>query len=78
MLAEGFKKERLLIVELQECRSKEWGTSQICDYHRVIPDAKGQAAGDVEFWLNTVIPWDQGDSATTMIPFVGFMVVLFV
>ena len=68
MLADGFKKERLLIVGLQECRSKEGGTSQIGDYHRIIPDPKGQAAGDVEIWFNTVIPWDQDDPATTMKP----------
>ena len=66
MLAKGFKKERLLVVGLQECRSKEGGTSQIGDYHRIIPDPKGQAAGDVELWFNTVIPWDKEDSAITM------------
>ena len=36
MLAEGFKKERLLVVEFEECRSEEGGTSQIGDYHRII------------------------------------------
>ena len=48
MLTEGFKKERLLVVGLQSCWSKEGGTSQIGDYHRIIPDPKGQAAGDDE------------------------------
>ena len=55
MLADGFKKEKLMIVGLQESRSREGGTSQIGDYHRVIPDPKGQAAGDVELWFNTVL-----------------------
>ena len=32
------------------------------------PRSQGQAAGDVEFWLNTVTPWDQDDPATTMKP----------
>ena len=68
MLADGLKHERPLIVGLQECRSKEGGTSQICDYHRIIPDPKGQAAGDVESWFNTVIPLDQDDPAITMKP----------
>ena len=27
---------------------------------------KGQAAGDVELWFNTVIPWDAMDPATTL------------
>ena len=49
-------------------RSRERGTSQIGDYHRVIPEPKGQAAGDVELWFNTVIPLDQDDLATTMQP----------
>ena len=52
MLADGFKKEKLMIVGLQESRSREGGTSQIGDYHRVIPDPKGQAAGGVELWFN--------------------------
>ena len=68
MLADGFENERLMVVGLQECRSKEGGSSQICDYHRIISDPKGQAAGDVELWFNTVTPWDQDDPATTMKP----------
>ena len=68
MLADGFNKERLMVIGVQECRSKEGGTSQIGDYHRVIPDPKGQAAGDVELWFNIVIPWDQDDLAITMQP----------
>ena len=59
-------KRKLLIVWLQECRIKEGGTSQIGDYHRIIPAVKGQAAGDVELWSNTVIPWDETDRATTL------------
>ena len=61
MLADRFQKDNLQIVGLQECRSKEGGTSQIGDYQRVIPDVKGPAAGDVELWFNTVIPWDAED-----------------
>ena len=68
MFAEGFKKEKLLIVGLQECRSKDGGALQIGDYHRRIPDVKGQAAGDVELWFNTIIPWDATDPATTLKP----------
>ena len=68
MLAEGFKKEGLLVVGLQECRSKEAGTSQIGDYHKRIPDPKSQAAGDMERWFNTLILWDQEDLITTMKP----------
>ena len=36
MFADGFNKKRLLVVGLQGCRSKERGTSQICDYHMII------------------------------------------
>ena len=54
MLAEGFKKERLFVVGFHEGRSKEGGTSQICDYLMTILDPKNQAAGDVEFLFNTV------------------------
>ena len=68
MLADVFKKERLMVIGFQECRSKAGGTSQIGDYHRVIPDPKGQAAGDVELWFTTAILWDQDDPATTMQP----------
>ena len=44
--------------------------SQIGDYmyHRSIPDDKGQAAGDVELWFNTVTPWDESDPATVLAP----------
>ena len=66
MLADGFQKEKLQIVGLRECRSKEGGTDQIGSYHRVIPDVKGPAAGDVEFWFNTVIPWDAEDPKTVL------------
>ena len=55
MLVDEFEKEKLQIVGLQECRSKDGGTSQIESYHRVIPDVKGPAAGDVDFLFNTVI-----------------------
>ena len=68
MLSDGFRKEKLMIVGLQECRSRKGGTSQIGDFHRVIPDPKGPAAGDVELWFNTKIPWDQEDSTTTLQP----------
>ena len=68
MLADGFKKDRRMVIGLQECRSREGGTSQIGDYHRVIPEPKGQAAGDVELWFNIVMPWDQDDLAITMQP----------
>ena len=68
MLADGFQREKLQMVGLQECRSKEGGTSQIGSYQRVIPDVKGPAAGDVEFWLNTVIPWDAEDPKTVLFP----------
>ena len=68
MLADGFKKEKLLIVGLQETRSREGGTSQIGDYHRIIPDVKGQAAGDVELWFNTVTPRDESDPASVLPP----------
>ena len=61
MLVDGFRKDKLHIVGLQECRSKEGGTSKIGDYQKVIPDVKGQAAGDVELWFNTVVPWDAED-----------------
>ena len=67
-MADGFRKERLLIVGLQEARSKEGGTFQIGDCHTIILDVKGQAAGDVELWLNTVTPWDEGDPATVLAP----------
>ena len=68
MLAEGSKKEKLVIVGLQECRSKEGGTSQIGDYHRIMQDVKGQAAGYVYSWFNPVIPWDEMDIATAPKP----------
>ena len=68
MLADGFKKDRLLVVGLQECRSKEGGARQFGDYNGISPDPKSQAAGDVEVWFNTVIPWDQNDFATIMKP----------
>ena len=43
MLADGFKNERLMVVGLRESRSREGGTSQICDYHhRAIPDLKAR------------------------------------
>ena len=57
-----------MVIGFQECRSKEGGTLQIGDYHTVIPDPKGQAAGDVELWFNIAIPWDQDDFATAMQP----------
>ena len=68
MLADGFQKERSMVIGFQECRSKEGGTLQIGNYHSVIPDPKGQVAGDVELWFNTAIPWVQDDPATTMQP----------
>ena len=54
MLAKAFNKEKLFIVGLQECRSKEGGTYEIGDHNRIIPDVNGQAAGDVELWFSTV------------------------
>ena len=68
MLADGFAKEKLMIVGLQECRSKKGGTSQIGDFHRVIPDPAGPTAGDVELWFNTKIPCYQEDLTTTLQP----------
>ena len=41
MLADGFRKERPVIVGLQETKSKDGGFSQIGDYHRIISDVKG-------------------------------------
>ena len=38
------------------------------DYHRIIPDVKGQAAGDVELCFNTVTPWDESDPAKVLAP----------
>ena len=68
MLADGFRKERMLIFGMQETRSKEGGTSQIGDYHRISPDVTGQAAGDLELWFNTVTLWDKADPATVLAP----------
>ena len=41
---------------------------QVGDYHRIIPDVKGQAAGDVELWFNTVTSRDEVDFATVLAP----------
>ena len=54
------------MVGLQECRSKEGGTFQIADNQKVIPDVKGQAAGEVELWFNTVAAWDAEDPKSVL------------
>ena len=54
MFADGFRKEKLMIVGFQECKSREGGTTPTGDYQRVIPDPKGEAAGDVELLINII------------------------
>ena len=66
MFADGFRTKKLHILEFQECRSEEGGTSQSCDCQRLIPDVKGQAAGDVELLFNTVVPWDAEDPKSVL------------
>ena len=66
MLADGLQKEKVQIVRLQECRSKERGIATNCDDQRVIPDVTGPAVRDVELWFNTVTFWDAEDPPTVL------------
>ena len=68
MLSAQFSKHQLLLVGLQETRSRQGGRTQSGDYCRVIPDPNSLAGGDIELWFNTRIPWDPGDPLTVLRP----------
>ena len=66
MLSAQFSEAKLMLVGLQETRSRQGGRSQAGDYCRVIPDLNSPAAGDIELWFNTRIPWDPIDPLTVL------------
>ena len=52
MFSAQLSEAKLMLVGLQEARSRQGGRSQAGGYRRVVPDPNSPAAGDIEFWFN--------------------------
>ena len=66
MLSSQFSEAKFMLVGVQETRSRQGGRSQAGDYCRVIPEPNSLAAGGIELWFNTSIPWDPNDPLTVL------------
>ena len=66
MLSAKFSEAKLMLVGLQETRSKQGDRSQAGDYCRIIPDPNSPAAGDTEPWFNTKLPCDPADPVSVL------------
>ena len=64
LLAGRYKARKLHLVGIQEARSRTGGQHQVRDFLRIVPRTDGPAQGDVELWIDTVLPWDPEDRET--------------
>ena len=68
MSSAQFSKHQLMLVGLQQIRSRQGGRTQSGDFCRIIPDPNSPAGGDIELWVSTRIPWDPCDSLIVFRP----------